>query len=191
MAGEISGRGMAMTVDDTVKGQMRQLASFLTTDTPHFGVLLCGGCGNGKTTIMRAFQHLLNNLGDGCFADNHRQGMMIVSARQLADLCLTNREAFLSTCRYPLLGIDDIGIEPKEVCSYGNIFTPVIDALTMRYEDRLFTLATTNLKPSQIRDTYGERIADRLNEMMEKIHFANPSFRATSYRLDYPCTQPT
>ncbi len=36
---------------------------------------------------------------------------------------------------------------------------------------------TTNLTPEGIRKRYGDRIADRLNEMAIVIPFKNPSYR--------------
>ena len=63
-----------------------------------------------------------------------------------------------------MLGIDDLGTELSEVMDYGNVYTPVIDLLTKRYEEQLFTIITTNLTPQQIREHYDDRIADHLNE---------------------------
>ena len=40
-----------------------------------------------------------------------------------------------------------------------------------------FTVISTNLTAKEIREKYGERIADRLNEMMNVIIFKNKSFR--------------
>ena len=76
-----------------------------------------------------------------------------------------------------MLGIDDLGTEPSEVMDYGNVYTPVIDLLTKRYEEQLFTIITTNLTPQQIREHYDDRIADRLNEMVEKKVFKNGTYR--------------
>ena len=76
-----------------------------------------------------------------------------------------------------MLGIDDLGTEPSEVMDYDNVYTPVIDLLTKRYEEQLFTIITTNLTPQQIREHYDDRIADRLNEMVEKIVFKNGTYR--------------
>lgn len=76
-----------------------------------------------------------------------------------------------------MLAIDDLGVEPVETQAYGNIYYPVIDVLTKRYDKQLFTMITTNLTPAEIRDKYGERIADRLNEMMAKIIFRNETYR--------------
>jgi len=60
---------------------------------------------------------------------------------------------------------------------YGNRVTPVIDLLSSRYDRMMFTVVTTNLTPKQIRSTYGDRIADRFNEMMLIIPYESPSFR--------------
>ena len=80
-----------------------------------------------------------------------------------------------------MLGIDDLGTEPSEVLDYGNIYTPVIDLLTKRYEEQLFTIITTNLTPQQIRGHYDDRIADRLNEMIKKIVFNNCTYRTDKF----------
>ena len=65
-----------------------------------------------------------------------------------------------------------------------NIITPIIDLLTKRYEAQLFTIVTTNLDPKDIRKRYGDRIADRLNEMMEKIVYRNPTYRMDEIQTD-------
>jgi DNA replication protein DnaC len=76
-----------------------------------------------------------------------------------------------------MLAIDDLGIEPVEVMDFGNVLCPVVDLLTKRYDMQLFTIITTNLTPSEIREKYGDRIADRMNEMMVKIIFNNDTYR--------------
>lgn len=47
----------------------------------------------------------------------------------------------------------------------------------MRYDAQLFTVFTTNLEPKEIRQRYGDRIADRLNEMMTKVVYRNLTYR--------------
>ena len=76
-----------------------------------------------------------------------------------------------------MLGIDDLGEEETVIQNYGNRQTPVIDLLSYRYCRMLFTMVTTNLTPAQIRTTYGDRIADRFNEMMLILPYRSPSFR--------------
>ncbi len=100
-----------------------------------------------------------------------------VNAVHIAHLCRSNYDEFLRLCDHEMLGIDDMWTEPLEVQEFGNMHRPLTDLLTRRYESRSFTFITTNLVPQQIRKLYGDRIADRLNEMVDKIVFDNPSFR--------------
>lgn len=141
-----------------------------------FGLLLCGVPGNGKTTLMRAIQSLLSilELQD---ERNERMYVVMISAREIARLNKDNYEAFRNYRNRPMLAIDDLGLEPTEVLDYGNILNPVIDLLSYRYDEQLFTVITTNLKPQEIREKYKDRIADRFNEMMTKIIFKNQSYR--------------
>lgn len=44
----------------SVDEQAEAIAGWLTTDNSRFGLLLCGGCGNGKSTFVKAFQQILN-----------------------------------------------------------------------------------------------------------------------------------
>lgn len=166
-----------------VDDQIRQVAKFLTSDTPKFGIVLCGGCGNGKTTMLRALQNLINvleipnpNRTSGT-ESGENYGLTVVDTIKIVQLCKTDHKRFLELARYDMLGIDDLGTEPVEVMDYGNIMTPLIDLLTKRYDAQLFTVVTTNLAPNDIRKRYGDRIADRLNEMMVKIVYRNPTYR--------------
>ena len=174
--GEVCRFGGTFLYPDAVEAQVRSLAVSLTSGR-RCGVMLCGLCGNGKTTMMRAFQNLLNVVR---IPDNfHRNvyGMPIINAVHIAHLCRSNYDEFLRLCDHEMLGIDDMGTEPLEVQEFGNMHRPLTDLLTRRYENRGFTFITTNLVPQQIRKLYGDRIADRLNEMVDKIVFDNPSFR--------------
>ena len=79
--------------------------------------------------------------------------------------------------RYQLMIVDDLGTEPREVMEFGNVYTPLIDLITTRYEEQLYTIFTTNLTPAQLEEKYGRRTVDRLNEMVEKVVFENESYR--------------
>lgn len=161
--------------------QLQEMAHWLTTPSSHFGILLCGGCGNGKSTMLKAFQQLLNTLHIPKPYNEGTYGIRIVDAKYIAYLCKNNYEAYRKLINVDMLGIDDLGTEPSEVLDYGNIYTPVIDQLTKRYEEQLFTIITTNLTPQQIRGHYGDRIADRLNEMVKKIVFNNCTYRIDKF----------
>ena len=180
---EVKSRHREFNHNSAVDDQLWQIAKCLTADSSKFGIVLCGGCGNGKTTMLKALQNLINYLkipnpncssGSG-FDENY--GLPIVDALQIAQLCKTDHKKYLELTRCDMLGIDDLGTEPVEVMDYGNVMTPLIDLLTKRYDAQLFTLIRTNLAPNDIRKRYGDRTADRLNEMMVKIVYRNPTYR--------------
>lgn len=175
---EVEFRHRTFCENDEVKSQLHQMARWLTSDSSKFGMLLCGGCGNGKSTLLKAFQQLVNVLAIPIPDSQGNYGIQITDAKHVAHLARTDYSAFLRQSQKDMLGIDDLGIEPQEVMDFGNVVTPVIDLLTKRYDEQLFTIITTNLTPKQIREHYGDRIADRLNEMMEKIVFVNNSYRS-------------
>ena len=174
---EVEFRQRQFVVTDELKNQLAQMADFLTSGCSKFGILLCGTCGNGKSTLVKAFQSLLNTLNLRNELRKENWGIRIITAREIANLCKTDFKAWHNLTREPMLGIDDLGTEPLEVLDYGNVLNPVVDLLMKRYDEQLFTLITTNLRPQEIREKYGERMADRFNEMMEKIIYKNESYR--------------
>lgn len=141
-----------------------------------FGLLMCGVCGNGKSTLMLAIRSLINFI-DMKDNYNERMSVYLTDAREIARLNKDDYAAFRKVCAKPMIAIDDMGLEPTEVLDYGNILNPVVDLISYRYNEQLFTMITTNLKPEEIRQKYGDRIADRFNEMMERIIFYNGSYR--------------
>ena len=160
-----------------LRDSIARVAEFLTADSPKFGLMLMGLCGNGKTTLVKALQSILWHL---CLRNGsgEKMQMSFYTAKALARMFAEGGTDFeASVCLLPMLAIDDLGNEPKQVMVYGNALTPLADILEMRYDRRLFTIVTTNSTPEQIRAAYGARIADRLNEMMETVIFTNGSYR--------------
>ena len=186
---EVQFRYRKFVYNNFIDDQLRQMAKWLTTVTPKFGIVLCGGCGNGKTTMLKALQNLIRRLQirkptatTGLYGTYY--GLTIVDALHIVQLCKTNHVKYIELAQDDMLAIDDLGTEPVEVMDYGNIMTPVIDLLTKRYEAQLFTIVTTNLDPKDIRKRYSDRIADRLNEMMAKIVYRNPTYRTDEIQAD-------
>lgn len=174
---EVELRCRTFRESDELLRQLRQLAKWLTGSRPQFGLLLCGGCGNGKTTFVKAFQRVINQLDMRVDEGPERYSMRIVNARDLAVLCRDDYGAWCNLCSMRMLAIDDLGTEPVEMTAYGNLLYPVTDLLAKRYDKRLFTVITTNLRPDEIRPRYGDRIADRLNEMVGSVAFRNSTYR--------------
>lgn len=172
---EVEYRKRAFVMDEPTKQNIEQLASFLTEDSSKFGVMFSGVCGNGKTTLLHAFENLLNYLNDqGMFEES--TGISVIDAKEVAQYAKDVKQ-FRGLRERRMIAIEDMGREPVEVLDYGNVLNPVIDLLEYRYNQQLFTIITTNLVPKEIRERYGNRIADRFNEMFDKVIFANETYR--------------
>ena len=59
---EVENRQRQFNFDANTQKNLLQLAEYITADAPRFGIMLSGTCGNGKTTMMYAFQRALNYL---------------------------------------------------------------------------------------------------------------------------------
>lgn len=184
-AAEVKSRHGTPTFDENTTANLQQLAAYITAEVPKFGLMLCGNCGNGKTTLMMAFrravnwldaQHHFEFLDDRDYGYRFKPEMKIVDVR---DILRTARDfdEFKTLRSARMLGIDDLGKEPAEIMDYGNIMSPVIELIEHRYANQLFTFITTNLTGKEIRAKYGDRIADRFNEMLHIIVFRDITYR--------------
>lgn len=172
---EVEYRRRTFVGDKDTTENIAKFAKFLTSDTSKFGVMFSGICGNGKTTLICAFQSVLNYMRDkGLFDEN--TGISIIDAKEIAHFAKDMKQ-FSGLRTREMLAIEDMGREPLEMLDYGNVLNPVIDLLEYRYNQQLFTVITTNLTPKEIREKYGNRIADRFNEMFDRIIFSNSTYR--------------
>lgn len=172
---EVGFRGNAFMDSLHQKEVIRQAAEWCV-DTKKVGLMLCGIPGNGKTTLMNAICQMFrlfdfkDTYGDTAY-------MRMESAVDIANMAKTKYDKFKKLCSAPMLAIDDFGEEPAEVLEYGNVLSPITEMLSIRYNERLLTVLTTNTAANRIRERYGDRIADRFNEMMKVIIFTAPSYR--------------
>ncbi len=173
---EVESRHCIYIADTPTLLHIDSVAQWLTSPRPKFGMLLCGQCGNGKSTLARAVRSAIHYLNGNDYGENAKS-VMLVDAKDICEAAKKDYSQFRKLARHELLIIEDLGIEPSEVLDYGNVLNPAVDLLAKRYDDQLFTIVTTNLTPQKIREHYGDRIADRFNEMMERIVFTNPTYR--------------
>lgn len=170
-------RGGTVEYDEMTTKNLRLIAETLVGDSHKFGLLLAGTCGNGKTTTMRAVQSVVMLLNNTCYnRSDMRIGNRMLEAKEIAKL--SEKDGQLTAYQtIPLLFLDDLGREPTEVMRYGNVTSPITELLEYRYNQRLTTIVTTNLEPSEIREKYGDRIADRFNEMFALVSYTGVSYR--------------
>lgn len=170
-------RGGKVQYDEMTTKNLRLVAETLAGDSHKFGLLLAGTCGNGKTTTMRAVQSVVKLLNNTYYnRSGQRIGNRLLEAKEITQL--SDKDGQLTVYKtVPVLFLDDLGREPTEVLKYGNVSSPITELLEYRYNQRLTTLVTTNLEPSEVRQKYGDRIADRFNEMFALVSYTGVSYR--------------
>lgn len=191
---EVQNRYCEIELDEYTENNLVELAHFITSKEPKFGLMFCGTVGNGKTTMMKAFRSCVQYL-DSCnhfiFMDkddsNYRfhPEMRIVDVREIVQAAKNDNQMYSKLKKYQMLGIDDLGKEPAEILDYGNPLSPVVELIEYRYEQQLFTIITTNLVGKEVRSKYGDRIADRFNEMLKVIVFKNKTYRKAEVSSEF------
>ena len=174
---EVERRHKVFERNEHFDAQLNLIANYLTGGSKKFGLMFCGLCGNGKTTWAKALQLLVSGLNLKNPINNLYYVFPLCNAKDLAMRSKGNYNDWRNVMRYQLMIVDDLGTEPREVMEFGNVYTPLIDLITTRYEEQLYTIFTSNLTPAQLEKQYGKRIVDRLNEMVEKVVFENESYR--------------
>lgn len=173
---EVTGRGHTFKLTDDTHKALCDLAQATSGTKQRNGLMLCGPCGTGKTTTVYALRLVLAALmAKGLLPED--TGLAIADAKEIVATA-TDRLTTARLRQMQLLAIEDMGREPAEILSYGNIITPIADLIEYRYEKQLYTVITTNLAPTEIGPRYGDRVADRLNEMVSVVVFNGDSFRA-------------
>lgn len=164
---------------------LESVANWLVGQSYKTGLWLCGLGGTGKTTLVSAVQKLVNSLSIldpvlGSPSHTVYAGLVVVSARKLCHLYVNEYVTFQRYQRTALLAIDDLGAEAEKTRCYGQECDPIGVILGYRYENRLFTIVTTNLPNDEIRTRYGDRTADRVNQMMQVVTMPEKNFREDS-----------
>jgi hypothetical protein len=175
-----------LTVDKHNQHVLRCLALYFSAD-PRFaqmgqgysldkGLLLQGGVGVGKTTLMKIFQV------------NQHASYRVVSCYDIANQYsqagpdhlagyITNASLATGANKFGHQNIgycfDDLGVEDRQAMHYGSRANVMEQILWGRYNAGLFssTHITTNAGTSQLAEWYGERVHDRFREMFNQVTF--------------------
>lgn len=152
---------------------------------PHKGLLLWGGIGTGKTTLIKGLQRYLATINQLCYGSNNRS--ICIEIRSAAEVSLRYAaegmkalERWTERTQTGHLAIDEIGREEIST-HYGTTCNTIQTLLQLRYEQRhsIATLGTTNIdmKSGEFTNRYGSYITDRIKEMFNVIHIGGESRR--------------
>lgn len=124
-------------------------------------LLLIGGVGVGKTTLVKAMAWVYNTA-----TSSQADKMRILNAATLAEYYRAdNADEIINIRKKVKILVDDIGTEPESLNVYGNTVYPFVDLITHKYDDpAAVLLMTTNLTSDEIASRYGERVLDRIVE---------------------------
>lgn len=148
------------------------------------GLLISGDIGTGKTLSMKIMQKIF-------------KGFQIINTRYIVReyiedgisiLNIYGKNSFQKTVnnqndylKPAIKCFDDFGLENVNAKMYGNQQNVMEEIILDRYDMLIAygmkTYATTNLSPELLEQTYGERVRDRLREMMNYITLTGTSKR--------------
>ena len=133
------------------------------------GIILMGGAGTGKTHLASAIANYLMHeslvpVKFGTFAN-------LLDKMKLA--FHTDKDVVKQLSEVSMLIIDDLGKEKYTEWAQQVLFQ-VIDN---RYNNELPIIITTNLKPEELRERFGEPIVSRLMEMCYGIAMNGDNYR--------------
>ena len=121
---EVEDRYREFRYSADVEIQITQFVKWMTQQSPQFGVIICGNCGNGKTTMVKAFLWMLNFLGIRDDWNNTVYGIQIVTAKDIVQLYKADFIAWKRLAQRPIIAIDDLGTEPTALIDVGNTIPP-------------------------------------------------------------------
>lgn len=190
----VASRGAVKQDDEATRRNIARVARWLTNETTKPMLMLYGGVGNGKTTMVRAIALLSRSLRTAYEdasrnePDRKRSDALyikastiripaIYTAQDIANLAGSRRAEYEAIATRSFLVIDDLGCEPAVVKNYGTEVTPITDLIYKRYDEMSPTVVTTNLTKASIREIYGDRVADRFRETFETIGYQEKSYR--------------
>ncbi len=173
-------------IDDKLKDLYLKLYAYFTKQDTDLdlrkGLLITGSIGSGKTTAIQVFRKMFRF---GIVSTRYIIREFSKNGMDVIDLygryCYSDDGGTNYTKSPHTYCFDDLGMEETNSQLYGNKANVMGEILLDRYDcfvkDGMITHATTNLLISDLEKIYGDRIRDRLKQMMNLIIFDGKSLR--------------
>lgn len=164
----VAEKGCQFKADMTTLEHIKKIAVWLTEPSEKRGIYLGGNCGNGKSTMMTAFDKVCRQMG---------MRTLKTSASKMVAWHLDDHSVYDLPYQEKVICVDDLGTEAAETMVYGNKVSVMADFFEEAYKTRCFLFVTSNLGAEEIESRYGKRVRDRFREMFHSMKFTNGSFR--------------
>lgn len=144
------------------------------------GLMLIGGTGTGKTTLMRIFKDYTSEIIQ---TNGFRVYNAIDIVRDTAKNGLSEIDSFgiRKDNKHIVCYVDDISSNIEDINNYGTKFNVMEQFFTLRYNlyqrHRVLTHISTNKYPKELQNIYDFRITNRFIEMFNFIEVPGNSFR--------------
>lgn len=132
------------------------------SDNQGRGLLCLGNCGRGKTVITQMIMPIILRHWHGLVQNNYTA----------LDLC----ERFEEIRQWKIICIDDVGTEPL-ANKYGEKHEYLSELVDDAERKDKLLIISTNLNAKELRERYGERVADRLRKLTTQVVFKGSSLR--------------
>jgi DNA replication protein DnaC len=161
-------------IDGSNKNVLNQLFYYTIGNAEKFngdinkGIMLVGGFGTGKTTLIRVFGEM--------FSMFFNKNVTFISSQEVCEVVKGEEFALNFYEKRPII-IDEIGRENKSILVYGTERLPISELLVLRYNSKALTFGTSNLGLEDLSLYYGSYIGERLLEMFNFIELTGSSRR--------------
>lgn len=165
---------------------IQKVAAILTKDIeacrelgvdPGKSVLLYGGVGVGKSSIMKTFQHILSTLQNPKYPTYRIKHAKEVALdfQEKGAVCMNRYTSLAKIGNIEGIGwlFEDMGTEAvaANYSNKDNVFETIIQLIDPKLEMRGKVHFTMNLKAQDVVKYYGERVESRLKAMCNPINF--------------------
>lgn len=195
---EVAKRGGNYIADNATEERIAWVSRFLTNEKVKGSLILYGGVGCGKTTLLNTIfayfewvkqtaQRISRNSFDATDITRYNAIASAVplpeytTATTYSKVAMSDADADkvvkMNKDYAKVLFLDDMGVEPIVVNNWGTKSMPITDLVYYKYDTSRSLFITTNADDEQIAERYGDRVADRLHEMAECLAFDNKTYR--------------